>query len=160
MYSPDERANIRAEMNRDAAPSAEEIAEENTRFLRENGCENCEETDPEKLGTYFPVDGKCGSQSRPDPVVYCDECAEKRSSAEELARRSDAALAVVYECGAVAEHNPEPNMVTVEKQTGWTEEGDPIMEETEMEHPQHPSQISFDDECYCGADITDVFWNN
>lgn len=77
MYSPDEIQNIRAEMNRDAAPAAEEVAEERRKYLREHGCDadGCEVNDPDALQIEARLTHNCPAFQREKPSTYpvCDE---------------------------------------------------------------------------------------
>jgi hypothetical protein len=159
MYSPDERASIRAEMQRDAAPSPEEVAEEQRQQMEQEGCRECGESDADNLGMYDPLVGNCGAQQRPETVVLCDECRENRATREEKAiesaEKSDD-VTIIYECGAWVTKSAERPTVTVEKQTGWTEDGDPIMKEVEMEEPRSSPEVTFETECYCGKGVDSV----
>lgn len=77
MYSPDERENIRAEMNRDAVPTPEEVEQMQRRQLAELGCRECDEDDPDELKM---VTRSTIGETEPyrDPfVVLCDEHLEE-----------------------------------------------------------------------------------
>lgn len=57
-------------------PSSEEVAKMNRAHLATNGCEYCNESDPDKLHQESPVTHSCPRVQQPDcePIIVCDEC--------------------------------------------------------------------------------------
>lgn len=146
MYSPDERRAIRAEMNRDAMPTKEEAAAEHRSYLAREGCQKCDEDDPDALDIYGILMPSCSAVQPPrDPrVVLCDDCAENRDTLRERAlkkaRNRDDTLAVaIFECENW-EYVTAPEQVT-------DKHGNPLP----MSHvPTAPI------ECRCGAHLDEV----
>lgn len=115
--------SIRNEQNRDAMPSKEEVEAEHQRFLSENGCEVCDESDPENLkahpGPYLP---SCSATQTPpldqyEPDVFCHEHYRSPKTIWEanMFRRAwkESAVAVAfYECGRSSSlMNPNPRRI-------------------------------------------------
>lgn len=87
MYSPDERQNIRSAQNDAAMPSNEEVESSHRRHLRNEGCSNCDEHDPDELNIYRLEMPSCSAAQVPrDPsIIFCDECADGRATLRERA---------------------------------------------------------------------------
>lgn len=131
--------SIRNEQMRDAAPTAEEQAEMKRKFLEDNGCEFCGESDVENLNANRMIINSCRQDMHMCEVVYCDECGfdadfYTRWKRIEQNRRND--VAVIYECGSTQGVDvPEPETTTVKKQVGRDQNGDPVYEEVEQKIP-------------------------
>ena len=153
--------SIRNEMNRDAAPSPEEAERDHLRWLERQGCEFCEETDPERLNMAHVEDHHCrehqsaGYQS----VVYCDDCGWDYEfyRISEMVRDDKDGL-VYYHCG-VGEYfeQPEQEYETINHKVGWDEEGEPIYEERQIpsrfeKQPEAPVR------CRCGVGVKYVIY--
>lgn len=170
MYSPDEEANIRAEMNRDAMPSPEEAAEMNRRALAEEGCGECGEDAPDELDRYGLHLASCRALQVPDApfVVLCEEHADERETVRERALRRarerneqewhDRTVIGVefYACqNSSYIFEGSPPTITEDVQVGWTDDGEAITEEQELELPGPPS-TTLGTECRCGKPLVDV----
>lgn len=138
--------NIRAEMNRDAMPSEEEVRAERRHHLAEEGCKVCGEDDPENLRTQMPHTHSCPAVQSPrvEPEVVCDEHegdAREAWLADEKERlnRENAAALVVYECDIT---------VTVTEDDG---------DESEVP-PQYREAPSVSVACRCGAEIDEIHY--
>jgi hypothetical protein len=154
MYSPDERRSIRAEQNRDAMPSEEEAARMARNNLASEGCQKCDEDDPDNLSHRMILMPSCpAAQAPPDPrVVMCDDCHEDRDTLRERAfskarKRNDSDLhenkvvgVAFYECG------------------GWNYvEAEPFDDDPRGDtiyYDAHPHWVpTAEVRCRCGADI-------
>lgn len=155
MYSPDERRAIRAERNRNAAPSGEEAAADHRRHLAEKGCRICGETDPDELEHGRGPTPSCPAiqcQYPTDPTyVMCDDCYADRPSIRERAFRKAQKInnldhidkrvigIAFFECGAWQFVESE----LVEKHDG--------IELYEDDFPGYCPKVNV--HCRCGADF-------
>lgn len=144
--------SIRNEQQRDAAPSKEEAKRMHREYLAEEGCEVCQEDDPDRLQVVMldhfpdcPATQHPGLSHDPPQTVLCDEHERPssvlaRSRRVQQARNQDlAAYLVIYGCGtgATADYSePDPD--------------NPYPPDRRREHPSAPV------ECRCGAVISEV----
>ena len=142
MYSPDEIRSIRAELNRDAMPSPDEIEQMN----RERECERCGEpnTDGETVTAVqrsYDHDCSATQHPHPDPIDLCPDCrADHDPEGEYVARfASRDETYARFSCGVVEKAEPpEPPMIDM---------GDG--EEIPAPHADTRPQVPI--ECRCGA---------
>lgn len=167
MHPDDDVArNIRAEQQRDAAPSPEEVRQQERDHLRSEGCRECGESDPDVLDRYGINYPSCSAvQHPPDPfVILCDEHSDALTSARERAieraRAHDEHVDAVafFECENSA-HVGEPEVPTmeVEKQVGWNDD-DPVYETVEVPRQRAVPEYTVPAECRCGAKLEEVIW--
>lgn len=139
--------NIRAEMNRDAVPTPEEVRQKHRNYLRDKGCEVCGETDPDKLTVKQPYMGGCYGGSRPSmdgPPVFCHEHYRSpktfwRARQIKLARDRDTEAVVFYDCGSrCIVDSTDPETTHVKEQVGRDGAGLPIFEEREIPKQVQP----------------------
>lgn len=141
--------NLRAEMNRDAAPSKEEAERQARNHLAREGCVDCGEDDPDRLHMAMPDLPSCPMIQVPrDPsFVICDDCSRDRLSARGRVLKQardqdeydeDVAVdgVVFYECG---NHEIATRDLTVTR-------------------PRRPRVASVGVRCPCGAQISDAVY--
>lgn len=147
--------NIRNEQMRDAMPSAEEAEREHRERLGDEGCEVCDERDPDELSIAHPYVPPCAAYPNPpmsrDIRVFCDE---HRRQPHELwwakrvhgARKQGAVAIVEYACGATdyATRDGPPDFNT------------PGIETWQDIPPSHRPVPEVPVQCQCGETIDDV----
>lgn len=159
--------NIRAEMNQDARPTAEEAKREHRKFLREEGCSQCDENDPDVLEETFPRQHNCpGAQAPPpEPTLFCEDCKPENIWEWQIEQRletyrdvDDVVGVAIYECDIIAPIRlPEPPTVEVEEMVGCDEEGNPVYETVEIEDTRERVVPNVDvKHVRCGARIEDI----
>lgn len=157
--------SIRAEQNRDAAPTPEEAQRMHDDFLSSEGCKVCGEDDPDKLNAVAPHMHSCSGHQAPpapEPEVYCDD--HKRGSREiwlqrqlEDLRKDDVVSVVIYECDiARTVTEPEPETIEVEKMVGRDDDGKGVYEMKEVPHGQPIAKTPV--ECRDGHGIEEVYY--
>lgn len=100
MHPDDDVArNIRAQQNRDAMPSPEEVEASHRSHLAGEGCADCGEDDPDHLDIHQPLTSGCSAiQQQPTYSssggvpgnVLCDDCADERPDSYREKRRREA----------------------------------------------------------------------
>jgi hypothetical protein len=159
--------NIRDEMNRDAMPTKEEAEAMHRSYLREEGCAECDEDDPDELDVYSVPMPSCAAFQFPnDPtVVYCEEHVEERETLRERAYskamefneddwREEKAVAVTfYECGNWTYVTYVPRMQMVSD--GVDGDGKEIYKEVEAPPPRD-FEFTTPIVCRCGEMIDEV----
>lgn len=169
MFGDDDTArNIWNEMQRDAAPSAEEAKAEQDHFLSSKGCLVCGESDPDKLRADHPHFPNCPAVQQPsmrnyEPDVWCQEhyrpsSVRYRASKVQSARHRDDVVAIAwYDCGSFEwGEAPEMPIVSVMEVVGVDDDGEPIREEQEIPAPGGAPRPKVSIECVCGAPLTEV----
>lgn len=150
MYSPDEIQNIRAEQNRDAAPTPEEAERMHRDYLREHGCnaDGCDVTDPDALHMEHRLVHDCPRTQAPppDPYPVCDEHARDDA---------DAAWAERFQAQADRYGVPIAAYTCRMSARGERPEQHPVMEQ----HGQAPPAHQVAARCPgCGAEVEAVYY--
>lgn len=159
----------RNQMQADAMPTAEEAKRMQQQALADEGCLECDEDDPEKLGRYKAHLPSCTAiQVPPDPfVVLCEEHADARKGVRERAlnRARDRNGKDWYDRTiiAVAFYECENSTFVTEGERSTTtqvvEEKRPAEDEPhnvqEIEQ-RGPPTTSLTTQCRCGEPLADV----
>lgn len=158
--------NIKNEQMTDAAPSPEEAKRQKQRWLNEQGCKKCDESNPDNLEMHHPRRHECSAhqQAPIDPIVVCSDCKpddleeQYRQDRFEDYRHSDViAGIVIFECGIVEPiDEPETPTMEVEQQVGVDDDGRAIFETTEVEMPSRNPAPKAPVHCECGEPIDEI----
>jgi len=161
--------NIRSQQQADGAPSRKEAKSSARKQLAEDGCQHCDEDDPDELERYALDLPSCSAvQSPPDQfVVLCDDHADSRKTPRERAlkqareyneaewRETKAIAVAFFDCQNYSFVDEGQKPTTTEEVQVGLDGDEPIMEEQEMELPGGPV-TTLDTECRCGASLTEV----
>lgn len=175
MTRDDVARNIRNEMNRDAAPSAEEVAAMEKRYLRENGCqhEGCDVNDPEQLRiqqTSYRHSCPKRQTGPPELEPFCSDHEPDTSREQYIEDRIESYreshetrddityyVIVVYECDtvkAIGELHRETYEAT--QQIDVDDDGDPVYEKVEQVDTRLPPFMKVPPVHSCGATLESV----
>lgn len=162
--------SIRNQQNADAAPSADEVRAEHRKRLANEGCQVCDEDDPDVLNQVRVPLTFCGNDQAPrkpfEEIVLCDEHRRpskvlKRARMVQEARNAGADVLAVYSCGATLTASWDvPDDDVIAQRTGRRSQGfdfDSARFRTKVRVGGDPPKVqALHVGRGCGAELTEV----